>query len=85
MTTLTMEHPQFPPDYEFGIPSIGLVKNDGTPLEVTEEQEAAFEVTYGAPLHEYYADSMVKVNSGSTQQQRQVSEAPPVSEETTNA
>lgn len=64
--TLTFEHPQFPPDYEFGFNDLGIVKNGGT-LELDEEQERLFIARKGMTVEDAFKDDgIVKLSGSST-------------------
>ena len=54
--TLQFDHPDFPDETEFGIGTIGRVKNHGT-LEVDDDAAAKFEATNGMSLQEYFSEN----------------------------
>ena len=54
--TLQFDHPDFPDETEFGIGTIGRVKNHGT-LEVDDDKAAKFEATNGMSLQEYFSEN----------------------------
>lgn len=54
--TLQFDHPDFPDETEFGIGTIGRVKNHGT-LEVDDDAAAEFETANGMSLQEYFSEN----------------------------
>lgn len=54
--TLQFDHPDFPDETEFGIGTIGRVKNHGT-LEVDDDAAAKFEATNGMSLQEFFSEN----------------------------
>lgn len=60
--TLQFDHPDFPDETEFGVGTIGRVKNHGT-LEVDDDAAAEFEATNGMSIQEFYGTNpMYTVN-----------------------
>lgn len=63
--TLSAEHPDFPDDTEFGVLTLGRVKNHGT-LEVDEETERLFVTENGMTLAEAFKNNAVFTLSGNS-------------------
>lgn len=65
--TVKFSHPHFPEDHVFGIEGLGRLTNDGTPVEVSEENEQAFRDAHdGVGIEEAFSeDPFVTVEGGS--------------------
>jgi hypothetical protein len=48
---VSMKHPHFPPDMEFGVNGVGSLKNDGSPVEVDEDE---FQARTGVSLQDAF-------------------------------
>lgn len=62
--TLKMDHPDFPDETEFGVSTLGRVKNHGT-LELDDDVVAALEVEQGMTLADMFKDNPLVTVSGS--------------------
>lgn len=63
--TLQFEHPNYPEDYEFGFPNLGVVKN-GSTLEIDEDTERQFVASQGKSVEDAFADNSLVSLSGSS-------------------
>jgi hypothetical protein len=68
--TLKLDHPDFPDDMEFGISSLGRVKNHGT-LEVDDDAVARFEASSGMSIADAFKGNAVVTISGQQEQPQQ--------------
>lgn len=53
---VSMNHPHFPPEQEFGISGVGVLTNDGTPVEVDEDD---YKAITGMSLEDSFSGSAV--------------------------
>lgn len=60
---VSMKHPHFPEDAVFGIEGVGQLTNDGTPIEVDEEE---FERRTGSKLEDAFANDATVTVEGSS-------------------
>lgn len=59
-----MDHPDFPDETEFGVSTLGRVKNHGT-LELDDDVVAALEVEQGMTLADMFKDNPLVTVNGS--------------------
>jgi len=63
--TLTVNHPEFPPETVFSVNYLGAAPN-GSSFDVDEEQERAFITAYGVPVDQAFANNPTVTLSGSS-------------------
>lgn len=64
--TVTLDHPDFPDGYEFGVEHVGILKNRES-KEISEEQEQAFVNATGTPMKDSFQEGgFIKVEGEGT-------------------
>lgn len=64
--TVTMDHPDYPDGYEFGVEYLGILKNRES-KEISEEQEQSFVNFSGKPMKESFMEGgFIKVEGDAT-------------------